>query len=234
MLRIDSISKTFGGLRAVDSVSFRVNPGEIIGLIGPNGAGKTTIFNMISGIYRIDSGSVFFKDIDITNQHPTKISRLGIARTFQIPRTFNHMTVEENLIVATLKLGLGKSETAECVEVALKQMDLFQNRYRNASELSGGERQLLQFARATMCQPSLIILDEPFAGSNPSVINLMIDKVHALAKLGTACMVISHDVVSLPRICKQVIVLLQGSVFTQGNLSDIREDSRVISAYLGT
>lgn len=234
MLQIDRINKSFGGLRAVDGVSFSVNPGELIGLIGPNGAGKTTIFNMISGIYRIDSGSIFFDDVNITNRRPTQISRLGIARTFQVPRTFNRMTVEENLEVATLNLGLSENENIERVGFALSEMDLYESRYRNASELSGGQRQLLQFARATMTQPKLIILDEPFAGSNPSVIDLMIEKVHALAESGTATLVISHDIISLPRVCEEVVVLIEGAVLTQGKLSDVRQDPRVIDAYLGT
>ena len=234
ILQIDDIQKSFGGLRAVDHVSFVADPGELLGLIGPNGAGKTTIFNMISGIYRTDGGRITFDGADITNRHPTRIARLGVARTFQVPRTFNNMTIEENLRVSSLHLPLGANETEELVTSNLRDIGLFQVRHRNASELSGGERQLLQFAGAVITEPKLLILDEPFAGASPGIVDVMIGMTRSLAASGMTCLVISHDIVSLPRLCERVVVLSEGSVLTQGKLADVREDSRVIEAYLGT
>lgn len=234
ILQIENIHKSFGGLRAVDHVSFVANKGELLGLIGPNGAGKTTIFNMISGIYRTEGGRILFDGVDITNRHPTRIAKLGVARTFQVPRTFNNMTIEENLRISTLHLRLTETEIEERVTLGLNETGLFEMRHRNAAELSGGERQLLQFFGAIMTEPRLLILDEPFAGSSPGIIDVMIDKAHALARSGLTCLVISHDIVSLPKLCERVIVLSEGSVLTHGRLGDVKEDSRVIEAYLGT
>ncbi len=234
VLQIEDLQKSFGGLRAVDHVSFDVEGGQLLGLIGPNGAGKTTIFNMISGIYRTDAGRILFDQTDITNHHPTQIAKLGVARTFQVPRTFNHMTVEENLMVPVVRLRLTDAEASNRVAATLNAIGLYDMRHRNASELSGGERQLLQFARAMMTQPKLMILDEPFAGASPAIIDVIIERTHDMAKSGVACLVISHDVVSLPKVCEHVIVLTEGSVLTQGRIEDVREDARVIEAYLGT
>ena len=234
ILKIDDIQKSFGGLRAVDHVSFVAGKGDLLGLIGPNGAGKTTIFNMISGIYRTDGGRILFDDFDITNRHPTRIAKLGVARTFQVPRTFNNMTIEENLRVASLHLRLTAVETEDRVVSSLREIGLFEKRHRNASELSGGERQLLQFSGAVLTEPKLLILDEPFAGASPGIVDVMIEKTRSLAASGMTCLVISHDIVSLPRLCERVIVLSEGSVLTQGKLAEVREDSRVIEAYLGT
>ena len=233
ILRIENIRKSFGGLLAINNVSFDLRPGQILGLIGPNGAGKTTIFNMISGIYRVDSGYIFFKDSEVTNLHPTEIARRGIARTFQVPRTFNNMTVEENLLVPAARMKWSKAEVRSRVNELLETLLLVNYRHQDASSLSSGERQLLQFARAAITEPALIILDEPFGGAGPGIIDTIIERTHALAKSGIACLVISHDIVSLPRLCDEVIVLTEGSILTSGALSEVRVDARVIEAYLG-
>ena len=205
----------------------------MLGLIGPNGAGKTTIFNMISGIYRTDKGRIRFQGHDITNRRPAKIARRGIARTFQVPRTFNHMTVEENLLVPVVRMRQSLDDATARVVRLLEKIGLFDRRYRYASELAGAERQLLQFARAIMTDPQILILDEPFAGASASIIDLMIEMTRSLAEAGVACLVISHDIVSLPRLCEEVIVLTEGSILTRGLLAEVREDTRVIEAYLG-
>ena len=233
VLRVDGIQKSFGGLRAVNNVSFEANRGELLGLIGPNGAGKTTIFNMVSGIYRTDRGRIFFYGTDITNCHPTRIARWGVARTFQVPRTFNNMTVEDNIRVAMLQVNIVDAEAARQVGAILDEVGLYEKRHQNASELSGGERQLLQFVRAAVTRPKLMMLDEPFAGSSPGAIDSMVERTIALARSGVTCLVISHDIVSLPRVCERVVVLLDGAVLTHGTLDDVREDPKVIEAYLG-
>ena len=233
VLEVDDVHKRFGGLRAIAGVSFAVEAGQLLGLIGPNGAGKTTIFNMISGIYRTDRGRIRLQDHDITNRRPTQIAQLGVARTFQVPRTFNHMTVEENLLVPALRARRSREGALARVADLLREIGLFDRRYRNASELAGAERQLLQFARAIVTVPRLLILDELFAGASAGVVDLMIGMTRALAERGVACLVISHDIVSLPRLCDEVIVLTEGSILTRGALAEVRQDPRVVEAYLG-
>ena len=233
VLEVDDVHKRFGGLRAIAGVSFAVEAGQLLGLIGPNGAGKTTIFNMISGIYRTDRGRIRLQDHDITNRRPTQIARLGVARTFQVPRTFNHMTVEENLLVPALRARRSREGALARVADLLREIGLFDRRYRNASELAGAERQLLQFARAIVTAPRLLILDELFAGASAGVVDLMIGMTRSLAERGVACLVISHDIVSLPRLCDEVIVLTEGSILTRGALAEVRQDPRVVEAYLG-
>jgi len=233
VLQLDGIRKSFGGLLAINDVSFTMSPGQVLGLIGPNGAGKTTIFNMISGIYGVDAGHIRLKGSEITNLHPTEIARRGVARTFQVPRTFNNMTVEENLLVPTVRMGWRKEQAAQHIGEVLRGLNLAEHRHQPAADLSSGERQLLQFARAVLTQPDIIILDEPFGGASPGVIDLIIEQVHSLARSGVASLVISHDIVSLPRLCEDVIVLTEGSILTRGSLATVREDIRVIEAYLG-
>ena len=233
VLEVDDVHKRFGGLRAIAGVSFAVEAGQLLGLIGPNGAGKTTIFNMISGIYRTDRGRIRLQDHDITNRRPTEIAQLGVARTFQVPRTFNHMTVEENLLVPALRTRGSREGALARVADLLREIGLFDRRYRNASELAGAERQLLQFARAIVTAPRLLILDELFAGASAGVVDLMIGMTRSLAERGVACLVISHDIVSLPRLCDEVIVLTEGSILTRGALAEVRQDPRVVEAYLG-
>ena len=233
VLAVDDIHKSFGGVSAVAGVSFELAEGQILGLIGPNGAGKTTIFNMISGIYRTDRGHISVSNQDITNTHPARIARLGLARTFQVPRTFNDMTLEENLLVPAVRLPLSRGEATIRAEQLLQSIGLQDKRHQMASELSGGERQLLQFARAIVTEPKLLILDEPFAGASPDIIDLMMDRIRNLAAAGMACLVISHDIVSLPRLCKNVIVLADGQLLAQGSFDLMREDLRVVEAYLG-
>ena len=233
VLEVDDVHKRFGGLRAIAGVSFAVEAGQLLGLIGPNGAGKTTIFNMISGIYRTDRGRIRLQDHDITNRRPTEIAQLGVGRTFQVPRTFNHMTVEENLLVPALRARRSREGALARVADLLREIGLFDRRYRNASELAGAERQLLQFARAIVTAPRLLILDELFAGASAGVVDLMIGMTRSLAERGVACLVISHDIVSLPRLCDEVIVLTEGSILTRGALAEVRQDPRVVEAYLG-
>ncbi len=233
VLQVDDIYKRFGGVSAVAGVSFDLAEGQIVGLIGPNGAGKTTIFNMISGIYRTDQGRIGVSGHDITNMHPTRAARFGIARTFQVPRTFNEMTLEENLLVPAVRLPLSRREATTRATQLLKSIGLQHKRHQMASELSGGERQLLQFARAIVTAPKLLILDEPFAGASPDIIDLMMDRIRAFAASGVACLVISHDIVSLPRLCNDVIVLADGKVLAEGPFDLVREDLRVVEAYLG-
>jgi len=233
ILSIEGLHKAFGGLQAVRDVSFSLQRGQVLGLIGPNGAGKTTIFNLINGIYRLDAGRVRLGPEDITDLGPAVIARRGIARTFQVPRTFNGMTVAENLLVPLIRLGVRGAESWRRTGETLSRLSLSRLSDKPASELSGGQRKLLELGRALMTAPKVLILDEPFSGASADVVELTLELIKEHAAQGIGCLVISHDIVSMPRLCDEVIVLVSGSVLTRGLLDDVRRDPSVIDAYLG-
>jgi ABC-type branched-subunit amino acid transport system ATPase component len=234
VLDIDHIEKSFGGVRAIDNVSFTLVSGQVLGLIGPNGAGKTTIFNIVNGIYRADGGAVRVEGRNIVGLGPADIACLGIARTFQVPRTFNDMSVSENLQVPLVGLGLTRKEMDRRINDMLATIRLGAWRDRQSRELAGGQRKLLELARAIIHRPKVLILDEPFSGASSDVIDLTIGIVKELAKEKTACLVISHDIVSMPRLCREVVVLIGGAVLMRGPLEKVRQDPGVIEAYLGS
>lgn len=233
LLSLKGVQKSFGGVHALRNVTLDLAPGQVLGLIGPNGAGKTTIFNVINGMYRCEGGEILLGGHDISQMNVPEIARLGTGRTFQVPRVFPTLTIEENLLAATARLRLGSTEEKHRIREALTSVDLGAQANKLASELSGGEKQLLQFARATIQQPKLLLLDEPFGGASAGVISVLIDAIRELAAEGVGCLVISHDIVSLPRLCEEVVVLVDGAVLTMGTLESVRLDPQVIQAYLG-
>lgn len=233
VLSVEAIAKSFGGVKAVRDVSFALDGGKVLGLIGPNGAGKTTIFNIVNGIFRADAGAVILGNTDITAFRPADIARLGLARTFQVPRIFGDMTVADNLRVPLTLLGLSRHEMERRVAATLSSVRLDAWELRFAKELAGGQKKLLELARAVIEPPKALLLDEPFSGASSDVIDLTLDIVADLSARGTACLVISHDIVSMPRLCEDVVVLVGGSVLTKGRLEDVRRDPAVIEAYLG-
>jgi len=233
LLAVKSVHKSFGGVKTLTDFSFDLAGGEILGLIGPNGAGKTTVFNIISGIYRASSGSVFIDGVDIVNRHPARIARDGIARTFQVARTFNDMTVEENLRVALVRSRLSLATEQRQVGDMLDRIGLSGIRDTTVGVLPDGQKKLLEVARAMMVRPKVILFDEPFAGVSEDVISLMITLIRDLAAQGVGCLVISHDIASMPKLCREVVVLVEGKVMTRGTVADVRNDPRVVEAYLG-
>lgn len=233
VLEVENIEKKFGGVRAINKVSFSLAAGRVLGLIGPNGAGKTTIFNIINGIYLADKGAVTFASRNITGMRPAAIARLGIARTFQVPKTFNDMTVAENLQVALLRAGLDRQDAQAEIDGLLEKVRLTGWADRPASELAAGQRKLLELARAMLQKPTLFLLDEPFSGASADVVELTLDIIKELTRQGAACLVISHDIITMPRLCEDVIVLVGGAVMKRGKLEAIRRDPAVIEAYLG-
>ncbi len=233
LLSVDNIHKSFGGVKTLTAVSFDLSAGEILGLIGPNGAGKTTIFNVISGIYRTDSGSVLLDGRNIANHHPARIAGYGVARTFQVARTFNDMTVDENLRVALVRSRLAFEEEKRLVRDMLERTGLTGVRNQIVGVLPDGQKKLLEVGRAMMVRPKLIILDEPFAGVSQDVIEMMIGLIRALAAEGVGCLAISHDIASMPKLCGEVVVLVEGKVLTRGPIAEVRKDRRVVEAYLG-
>ncbi len=233
VLGVRGLVKRFGGLVAVDRVDLDVTQGTVVGLIGINGAGKTTLMNCINGIYRADAGSVHVHGTDATHMTPHGIAHLGVGRTFQVPRSFNRMTLIDNLMVPVLDSSRSDDELFEQAAACLAQVDLYELRHNHAEELSGGQQKLLELARLMMFDPSIILLDEPFAGVNPSLCRLMIAQVERLREAGKSFLLVSHDLTSIYRLSDRIYVLNQGEVIAQGGVDDVKSDPRVIEAYLG-
>ncbi len=248
LLTVRNLTKKFGGFTAVNRISLEVHEGEIVGLIGPNGAGKTTLFNMISRFYPADSGEIRFRDTSIERMPPYMIAHLGMVRTFQISRVFSKMTVRENLTFAAQN-QLGERFLPNFLQPAAvkRQEEKIQQkaddliRYFNltrvadqyAGALSGGQRKLLEMARALMTDPKLILLDEPMAGVNPALKQELLQYILDLREKGMTFMVVEHDIDMIMRICDRVLVMAHGSMIAQGTPEEVRNNEAVIEAYLG-
>ncbi|MBI3104446.1 MAG: ABC transporter ATP-binding protein [Candidatus Rokubacteria bacterium] len=248
-LAVEDLTKSFGGLRAVDRCSLEVREGTITGLIGPNGAGKTTLFNLLTGFHRPDGGRVRFRGDDITGLPAHKVFRRGICRTFQIPREFKDLSVLENLMVVApdqagerlwvpwLQPGrVRRDETRlrERAMVVLEQVGLARLAGEPAWTLSGGQKKLLELARTLMAEPALLMLDEPGAGVNPTQMKELTRYIQWLAaERGVTILLIEHDMDLVMTICNPVIVLSEGRPLAEGPPDIIRKDPRVLAAYLG-
>lgn len=246
-LRVSAASRSFGGLRAVNDCSFEVRQGTITGLIGPNGAGKSTMMNLLAGALRPDAGSISFHGQEIAGLPAFKIARLGIARTFQLSSEFARMTVLENLMVAPLRQRgdspwaalLGRrawmAEERRHVETAyalLRRFGLAHLANEYAGNLSGGQKRLLELARALQMQPRLLLLDEPMAGVNPALIAQLADYIADLKEEGLTIVMVEHEMGTVERLCNPVIVMAQGRVLAEGSMSEIRANPAVVTAYL--
>jgi branched-chain amino acid transport system ATP-binding protein len=249
-LRVDDLHKSFGGITAVDGATFRVERGSLTGLIGPNGAGKSTTFNLITGMYRADSGTVTFNGEDITDLEPHEVANRGLVRTFQIARELKQMTVLENMMLAP-KGQIGESlwrsvtpgvrsnvikQEEELLERAWETLEFFEIDHiaeEYAGNLSGGQRKLLEMARALLTDPDMLLLDEPFAGVNPSLEKRLLEHVHELRGEGYTFLLVEHDMDLIMENCERVIVMHQGNVLTEGTPTEIKADEEVIEAYLG-
>jgi ABC-type branched-subunit amino acid transport system ATPase component len=248
MLRIDNVVKSFGGVRAVDGCSFTVEEGSITGLIGPNGAGKTTLFNVITGFHRPDAGRIYFQERRIDGLMPHEISRLALCRTFQIVRELKEMTVLENLMLVPqnqrgesiwrswLNPVAVRRQEAEIERKALKTLDfveLYPLRHEYAGNLSVGQKKLLELARTLMAEPRMILLDEPGAGVNPTLMNKLAQKIETLRSEGKTFLLIEHDMDLVTQLCDPVVVMDRGRKLAQGTPEEIKRDPRVLEAYLG-
>jgi len=234
LLAVENLQKRFGGLTVLDGITLMVEPGQIHGVIGPNGAGKTTLFNVINGIYTASAGRVLFKDQDITNHRLSAIAALGIGRTFQVARVFNEMTLLENMLVPTIPRHMSHAEaTARALEL-LELAQLTELRNQPAVEVSGGQKKLLEFMRTLMIEPDLVLLDEPFNGISPALIERLIEIVQQLNRQsGKTFLLISHEMPHVGELCQTVTVLAAGRNIARGTPQEVRENPDVIEAYLG-
>ncbi len=233
VLETHALVKRFGGLVAVDGVDLALVRGTSLGMSGINGAGKTTVMNCINGIYRNESGRVHLNGADITHLTPHEVARAGIGRTFQVPRIFHRMSLIDNLVVTSLEANLSDDALAERAEHFLERVNLANLRFNHGEELSGGQQKLLELARVMMFDPPVILLDEPFAGVNPTLCKLFIERIQELRAAGRSFLLVSHDLASIYRLSDHIVVLNQGRVIAQGGVDDIKNDPAVIEAYLG-
>jgi len=236
MLEVKNVSKYFGGLAALKNVSFTYD-GGILGIIGPNGAGKTTLFNVITGVYKPTSGKVFFEGKDITGLAPHKIRRLGIARTFQIPRPFGRETVLENVVVAGLFGRVGRVSREEVEKEAMELLEFVGLKDKadlRASSLNIFQRKLLEIARGLISRPKLLMLDEIVAGLTPAEVDRVVELVKKINKeMGVNIIWIEHVMRAIMRSAEWIIVLDFGEIISEGPPEKVAKDPKVIKAYLG-
>ena len=248
-LEVQNLEKHYGGLQAVRGISFKVLEGQIFGLIGPNGAGKTTTFNMIAGSEIPTSGKIFLYSKDITGVPTHKLYDLGLLRTFQLSQEYKKMTVLENLMVAgsnqvgenifnswfsSKKVNLREKEILEKAFDSLEFLGLSKLKSELAGNLSGGQKKLLEIGRTMMTDAKLVLLDEPGAGVNPTLMLKIIEMIRRLnTERGYTFCIIEHDMDLIADLCQKVVVLSEGQVLTEGPMSIVKNDERVVQAYFG-
>ena len=248
ILEIQGISATFGGLHALDGASFSVARGKTTGLIGPNGAGKTTLFNAITGLLPQARGGVRFNGADIGGMRPEKISGQGLIRTFQLARGCPRMTVFEHLMLYGQRQP-GEGFWAGLIGGAIsraREQDLREKAWAMARRLkldhvldnlvpalSGGQKKLLEIGRALLAEPTMILLDEPMAGVNPTLVGQIAEQLEAVRAQGITVLIIEHDMALIRRLSDEVVVMAQGKYLTHGSFDQVTSDSRVQSSYLG-
>ena len=230
VLSVERVRKSFGGVAAVNDVSLALEPGRIYGLIGPNGSGKTTLFNCITGIERLDAGRVSFRGERIDGLKPWQIARRGIGRTFQIIRVFPELTALENLLVVTRG---ARAEVERRGRELLEFVRLGDLAGEYAGNLSYGQQKLVEFVRMLMTEPTLILLDEPAAGVNRTLLNDLLDAVSRLRDAGKTVLLVEHDMKVVMGLCETVFVLDHGEKIAEGPPGAIQADARVIEAYFG-
>ena len=249
VLEVESVTKSFDGLCAVNHCTLSVKRNTITGLIGPNGAGKTTLFNLVTGFLRPTSGRILFEGERIEGLPPHRIFHRGIVRTFQIPRELKTMTVLENLMLVppnqvgeriwnpwlfSFRVSRQEREIYDKALDVLEFVDLLHLRDEYAANLSGGQKKLLELARTLMCDPKMILLDEPGAGVNRVLMRKLVDNIETLRReRGITFFVVEHDMDLITRLCNPVIVMSQGEFLAEGSPEEIKHDERVLEAYLG-
>ena len=233
LLEIRDVSKRFGGLFALTDVSYSVNKGEILGLIGPNGAGKTTLFNAVNGFYPPTKGEVLFKGEKISHLKPHQICKLGIGRTFQVVRPLRRMTVLDNVIASAFLRAKDKAEAEGIAIENLRFTGLYEDRNVLSKGLPLGKRKKLEMTRALATRPEMLLLDESFAGLNPSEQNELIDIIRQIRTKGITIMVIEHHMKVIMALSDRIVVLNYGQKIAEGTPKEISSNPLVIEAYLG-
>ena len=249
ILEVEDVTKAFDGVRAVNGCNLSVRRGTITGLIGPNGAGKTTLFNLITGFLKPTAGHILFRGERIDGLPPHRVFHRGIVRTFQIPRELKTMTVLENLMLVppgqvgeqiwnpwlfAFRVSRQERRIYEKALEVLEFVDLIHLRDEYAANLSGGQKKLLELARTLMCDPQMILLDEPGAGVNRVLMRKLVENIEVLRReAGITFFVIEHDMDLVTRLCNPVIVMSQGERLAEGSPEEIKQDERVLEAYLG-
>jgi branched-chain amino acid transport system ATP-binding protein len=240
LLEIRGLTKSFGGIRAVDGCSFVVEQGSITALIGPNGAGKTTVFNLISGLHRPDAGAIVFDGARIDGLAPHRITQKGIARTFQISRDLAGLSVLENVVVQAparglrhlLKPSMSPEERARAMDL-LDFVGIADLAREPAAKLSYGQKKLLELAGCLMAGPRLVLLDEPAGGINPALLEVIIDRVRQLQGEGLTFLIVEHNMDVVMNVCDPVVVMAYGRFLAHGSPAAIQNDAAVLEAYLG-
>lgn len=239
LLKLENVTKCFGGLVAVNQVSLEIEAGQFVGIVGPNGSGKTTLFNVISGVYFPEEGSVIFDDLDITYHPPYKRARLGIARTFQIPRPFSSATVRENIAVGamfgSLSGKVGVDASLKIADHIIDRVGLQDHRNKPSGTLTPVEKKLMEIARALAMKPKLLLMDEAMAGMHPNDIDQMVAFIKDIAveeKIGIVAMV-EHIMRAVVGMAEKVIVLHQGSKIVDAPTKEALEDPKVVEVYFG-
>lgn len=248
MLVIKNLEKDFGGIKAIHNCSLEVKKGTITGLIGPNGAGKTTLFNLVSGIYAPDKGEIWFNGERIDGLKPHRIFRKRLMRTFQISRELQKMTVLENLMLipynqkgeglsgvwfSPLKVKEQEKENKKRALEVLEFIEMIHLKDEYAENLSTGQKKLLEIARTMMADPEMILLDEPGAGVNRTLMNKLVEDIKKINATGKTFLLIEHDMDLVMSLCDPIIVMNEGSKLTEGTANAVKNDPRVLDAYLG-
>lgn len=234
LLEIHGACKSFGGLRAVDNVSFGIAEGELLGLIGPNGSGKTTLLNLLSGHLPPDAGKITLDGTPLDGLSPNRLAALGLLRMFQLTRVFRRMSAFDNLLTCGRALGLdGRAAQARATEL-LEELTLVPVMHLDAGQLSGGQQKLLEFGTCFMVTPRIALLDEPFAAVHPTMKETMADFIRRRHAGGQTFLVVSHDMPVIVELCARSVCMNAGSVLADGATRDVLNDAQVIEAYLGS